>query len=262
MTPRSHRAAAAVVFTWALGACGRPDARPIELQVYAASSLTEAFRELETVYERSVPDVDVRLSFAGSQVLRLQIEQGAGADVFASANPEHMSALVEAGLVEEGLVFATNDLVVIVPLDNPAGIESFQDLPRARRLVIGTPNVPVGVYAREVLRRAEATYGAGFAESVLGRVVSEEGNVRLTRAKVELGEADAAIVYRTDAMASGAVRTVPIPDELSPRAQYLIGVVTGTTVREAAQAWLTFALQDAGRAALEELGFGVPERAP
>ena len=259
MRLRTSLLAAATALAGAPVACGGPDERPIDLHVYAASSLTEAFRALEAVYEGAVPDVDVAITFAGSQVLRLQIEQGARADVFASANPEHMAALVDAGLVHEGLVFATNALVVIVPPDNPARIETFEDLPRARRLVIGTPNVPVGVYAREALRRADAAYGAGFADSVLARVVSEESNVRLARAKVELGEADAAIVYRTDALASGAVRTVPIPDALNPRTEYVIGVVAGTTVREAADAWLALARQEAGRGVLEELGFGAAE---
>jgi molybdate transport system substrate-binding protein len=256
------RAAAVAGLSLAFAACGVRDARPIELQVYAASSLTEAFRELEAAYERSVPDVDVAITFAGSQVLRLQIEKGARADVFASANPEHMATLVEAGLVEEGLVFATNQLVVIVPPDNPAGIETFGNLTRARRLVIGTPNVPVGIYAREALRRADATYGAGFADSVLARVVSEESNVRLARAKVALGEADAAIVYRTDALASDAVRALAIPDEIDERAEYRIGIVAGTARRDAAEAWLAFALGEGGRDALRGFGFGVPGRTP
>ena len=225
------------------------------LFVYAASSLTEAFGELETTFEASHPGTDVVVTFAGSQVLRLQIEQGAPADVFASANPEHVRALVDSGLVREGHVFASNELVVIVPSDNPAGIDSFEELPRARRLVLGTPEVPVGRYAREALARADVLVRPGFQASVLESLVSEESNVRLARAKVELGEADAAIVYRTDAAGSDRVRTVLIPDGMSVPAEYLIGVVERDGVSPLADAWIEWVLSAEGRSLLERYGF-------
>jgi molybdate transport system substrate-binding protein len=227
------------------------------LSVYAASSLTEAFTELEGVFESAHPETDVAPTFAGSQVLRLQIEQGAAADVFASANEEHMQALESAELVEESRVFARNDLVIIVPLDNPAGIESLEDLPHADRLVLGTANVPVGRYARAVLRLAAPTHGEGFEAMVLSRVVSEESNVRLARAKVELGEADAAIVYRTDAGSSERVRTVPIPADVNVIADYPIAIVTRTTAREAAEAWIALLVSPDGRSVLARHGFMV-----
>jgi molybdate transport system substrate-binding protein len=198
--------------------------------------------------------VDVAITFAGSQVLRLQIEQGAPADVFASANVEHMAALVDSGLVDESRVFAHNDLVIIVPPDNPAGIEELGDLTHAQRLVLGTANVPVGQYARDILRRAGPIYEEGFEAIVMSRVVSEEINVRLARAKVELGEADASIVYRTDA-GSSDVRVVEIPRELNVIADYPIGVVSGTRARDAAGAWVALVGSPEGRAVLERHGF-------
>jgi len=225
------------------------------LSVYAASSLTEAFGELEASFERARPEVDVTVTFAGSQVLRIQIEEGAPADVFASANPEHLEALVDAGRVREGHVFASNELVVIVPLDNPAGIESFADLVGARRLVLGTPDVPVGRYAREALARADSAVRAGFQAAVLANLVSEEPNVRLARAKVELGEADAAIVYLTDAAGSDRIRSIPIPDEVNVQAAYLIGAVERPGRSEHADAWIELVLSAEGRAALERHGF-------
>ncbi len=225
------------------------------LSVYAAASLTDAFGELETVFEREHPGVDVAITFAGSQVLRLQIEQGAAADVFASANQEHMDALVRAELVEESHVFARNDLVIIVPLDNPAGIESLEDLPEARRLVLGTGNVPVGRYAREVLRLAAPTHGEGFEAMVLSRVVSEESNVRLARAKIELGEADAAIVYRTDAGSSDRVAVVEIPREINIIADYLVGVVRRAAASALAAAWVELLASAEGKAVLARHGF-------
>ncbi len=108
-----------------LVACGTDDDR-VALSVFAASSLTEAFTELEQAFEVTRPDVDVQLTFAGSQVLRMQLEQGATADVFASANEGHMDALVSAGVVSRSETFTHNELVVIIPTDNPAGLTSFE----------------------------------------------------------------------------------------------------------------------------------------
>ena len=224
------------------------------LQVFAASSLADAFREMETAFEAAYPGTDVKLVFAGSQVLRLQIEHGARADVFASADRRHIESLERAGLVAEYAEFAGNELVVIVPPDNPAGIESFDDLPHARRLVVGTGNVPVGAYTREALRRAAARNGPGFETAVLARVVSEESNVRLVRAKVELGVADAAIVYRTDA-APGRVRAIPMPHWANVRAGYLMGTVTGSANAEGAEQWIGFVASPAGREILSRRGF-------
>jgi molybdate transport system substrate-binding protein len=188
-------------------------------------------------------------------VLRVQIEQGAPADVFASADPEHMRALVEAGIVAESRVFAHNELVVVVPPDNPADIETFLDLPRARRLVLGTRGVPVGRYARAVLSAVDSLLRPGFSDAVLEHLVSEESNVRLARSKVELGEADAAIVYRTDAAASDRVRTIAIPDEVNVRAEYVVGVVARDGASPVAEAWLSAVLSPEGQAIFERHGF-------
>lgn len=240
-----------------VSACGPGSSGRTELDVYAASSLTDVFGDLEPLFEASHPNVDVSLVFAGSQVLRLQIEQGADADVFASANPDHMQALVEEGRVREGNVFAHNELVVIVPADDPAGIESFADLPRATRIVLGTENVPVGRYARESLSMAEERFGPGFEESVMSHVVSQEANVRLARAKVELDEADAAIVYLTDAIGSPQLRIIPIPEDVNVRADYLIGVVTGSDDLELAEQWIDLVMSPEARQLLSARGFVV-----
>lgn len=242
----------------AASACRGPRADRTVLSVYAASSLTEAFGELEHVFEAAHPEIDVALTLAGSQVLRLQIEQGARADVFASANAEHMRALVGQGLIREPSVFAHNQLVVIVPLDNPSEIESFEDLRRAERLVLGTVNVPVGRYARDAIARASERYGADFEADVLDGLVSEESNVRLARSKVELNEADAAIVYRTDAASSSEqVRVLPIPDELNPRAEYPIGLVEGGPAPEWGRRWIDLVMSAEGREVLGRYGFVV-----
>jgi len=204
--------------------------------------------------------VDVQLTLAGSQVLRLQIEQGASADVFASANESHMQALVDAGDVLRSQTFARNELVVIVPTSNPAGIESFDQLIRGSRIVIGTDNVPVGVYTRQILDNARAQLGEGFVAAVRRRVVSEESNVRLVRAKVEMGEADAAVVYRTDAVSSERVRIVPIPEALDVRAAYPIGVLARSRHATEAAAFIDYVLSPPGRRVLGRHGFVTGER--
>ncbi len=237
------------------GCTGARDGDRPPLVVFAAASLTDVFADLEAGFEAAEPDAELSISFAGSQVLRLQIEQGAPADLFASANQRHMDALVRSGLVVDSRVFAGNRLVVIVPLDNPAGIERFADLARARRVVLGAPNVPIGGYSRELLRRAGQELGPGFEREVLDHVVSEETNVRMVRAKVELGEADAAIVYRTDAFSSKRVRTIPIPDSLAVPADYFIGRVARSNDGELARRWVDYVLSAAGRDILRRHGF-------
>ncbi len=229
--------------------------RPVALSVFAASSLTEAFETLAAGFEAAHPDIDVVLTFAGSQVLRLQIEQGAAADVFASANEAHMRALQARGDIVDSRTFAENELVVIVPPDASARIERFEQLARAHRIVLGATNVPVGVYAQHVLRQAETHFGPVFSEAVRNRVVSEESNVRLVRAKVELGEADAAIVYRTDAHASGRVEVIDIPAPLNVRARYPMGVAARSERRKEAIAFIDYILSSEGADALRRHGF-------
>ncbi len=236
------------------GACAPagPDRQP--LRIFAASSLTDAFGEMAATFEALHPDIEVVPVFAGSQVLRTQIEQGAPADLFASADPEQMRALERAGRVRASQLLAENELVVIVPQSNPAGIEGFADLVRAERLVLGSPGVPVGNYARQILRRAEEEGRPGFARAVLDRVVSHESNVRQLRAKVEMGEADATFVYRTDALQT-PVRVVEVPYGARVRARYLIGVVEDAGNARAARQWMAFAMSSRGRALLARHGF-------
>jgi molybdate transport system substrate-binding protein len=221
--------------------------------VFAASSLTDAFNVLEQGFEAAHPEADIALSYGGSQVLKLQISEGAPCDVFASADEAHMAELVQAGRAEPGQVFAENELTIIVPPDNPAKVETLKDLTRAERFVIGAQNVPVGAYTRQLLARTHESYGAAFEKDVLSHVVSEEPNVRLVRAKVELGEADAAIVYGTDA--SNKVKRVSIPPELNVRARYPIARITRAPQPELARAWVDYVLSPVGKAQLGTFGF-------
>lgn len=242
--------------------CHREVGEKRPLVVLAASSLTETFGELEASFEATHPEIEVTTSFAGSQALRVQIEQGAPADAYASAAPVHMEALVAQGLVTHDRLLAYNSLVLVVSADTDSHISSLKDLPRARRIVLGTPDVPVGIYARRLLAAADARYGEGFSGSVIANVVSEEANVRLVLAKVELGEADAAIVYRTDVVAAAGVRTIAIDEELDAPAEVRIGVVRDASQPAAARAFVEYVTGPTGRATLQRHGFRAPEAPP
>ena len=231
------------------------EGRRTPLVVFAASSLTESFEALESAFEHMHPEIDVQLAFAGSQVLRLQIEHGAAVDVFASANQEHTRALVEAGHLQRPTIFARNELTVVAPDRNPNVIGRFEDLATANRIVVGTEATPIGRYTDAVLKRAGQRLGADFEAAVRSRIVSKELSVRLVRAKVELGEADAAIVYRTDAAISDRLQTVSIPPSLNVSARYPIGVTTRTRHPQRAGEFVEFIMSKRGRTLLQRHGF-------
>jgi molybdate transport system substrate-binding protein len=176
-----------------LGARGEAQtpARPTgELTVFAAASLTEPFTEIGTRLEATYSGLQVVYSFGGSQMLRTQLEQGARADVFVSADAVQMELARKSGVVQgETPVFVKNRLVVIVPRENPGQVTAFRDLARAGlKLDLAAPKVPVGNYSRQALQKATAEYGAEFAERALKNVVSEEENVKQVVTKVQLGE--------------------------------------------------------------------------
>jgi len=227
-----------------------------QLTVFAASSLRDAFQDLGRSFEEQHPGTSVSFNFAGSQELRTQVEHGARADVLASADPRTLRALAGAGLSLEPQVFARNEPVIVVPVGNPAGIDALADLPRARRLVVGAPEVPIGEYTVRILEAASRRYGPAFGAAVESRVASRELNVRQVLAKVALGEADAAIVYRTDALASrGAVEVISIPPQLNVVAEYPIALLRGAARPGLARAFVELVLSSAGQAVLARHGF-------
>ncbi len=227
-----------------------------QLTVFAASSLRDAFQDLGRSFEQQHPGTSLSFNFAGSQELRTQVEHGARADVLASADPRTLRALADAGLALQPQVFARNEPVIVVPAGNPAGIHSLADLPRARRLVVGAPEVPIGDYTVRILEAASRRYGPAFGAAVEARVASRELNVRQVLAKVALGEADAAIVYRTDALASrGAAEVISIPPQLNVVAEYPIAVLRGAPRPGLARAFVELVLSSAGQAVLARHGF-------
>ncbi len=214
--------------------------------VFAAASLTEAFPAI---------DPGARYSFAGSNTLAEQIRRGAPADVFASAAPVYTRQLHREGLVNEPRPLALNRLTVIVPRSNPAGIESLSDLRRdGVKLVIASAAVPVGGYTRTAFRRLRIS-------DALANVVSQESDVKGVVGKVVLGEADAGVVYTTDAHAAGSrLRRIAIPEIAQPAARYEIAVVRSSAHADAARAFVAAATGPAGRRALAAAGFALPDR--
>lgn len=228
------------------------------LTVLAASSLTDAFKELESIFEEQNESVDVQTSFAGSSELLAQIQQGAPADVFASADEAKMDTALEGDLVMEPEIFVKNRLVVLVPADNPAGIEEFRDLAVAdAQIVLAEEVVPIARYAEEVLENAVAEYGGDFAQRVRNKIVSREANVRASANRVALGEADATFVYVSDVTEDirEQVRVIEIPVELNVVAIYPIATIEGSRNPELAQAWLDLVLSDRGQDVLETYNF-------
>lgn len=226
------------------------------LVVFAAASLRESFGHLAEAFKKSRPAVEISFNFAGSQELRTQIEHGAAADVFASADLRHMDALRRAGRVDAPVIFARNEPVLIVPRGRSPAIRALADLPSAARIVVGAPEVPIGAYTVQILDKASQTLGADLRARVEARVVSRELNVRQVLAKVSLGEADAGIVYRTDAAtARDRVEVVPIPAAMNVMAEYPIAVVTGAPHPELARAWLDLVGSPAGQEILARSGF-------
>jgi molybdate transport system substrate-binding protein len=232
-------------------------ARGQELVIFEAASLKDVFARLAQRFEKDHPGAKVVTNAAGSQELRAQIEHGAAADLFASADRKHMDALAAQGLVVSPSVFTCNEPVVVVrPALASTTIKAFADLPRAERIVIGTPEVPIGAYTLQILQKAAAKYGADFPGRVQAKVASRELNVRQVLAKVVLGEADAGVVYRSDALAAaGKVAVLSIPPELNVTAEYPIAVLKSAPYPELAGRWIELLKSATGAAALRESGF-------
>ena len=236
----------------ALVACGGDDDSAADtggggdasLVVYAAASLTEVFPAI---------DPAPQYNFAGSDELATQIREGGLADVYAAASSKYPQELLDEGLVEEPVTFASNRLVLIVPTDNPAGIEEVADVAEPGvKLVIAAEGVPVGDYTREVLESLDLT-------TALDNVVSNEDDVKGVVGKVSLGEADAGFVYATDAaVAADDVTVIELPEGSQPPIEYQIAVVAASDNKEAAQAFVDEVLGPDGQEQLEAAGFVIP----
>jgi molybdate transport system substrate-binding protein len=251
------RAAALAVVAIVLAACGSPDAtasgETTELRVFAASSLAAAFSQLGDDFEEAHDDVRVSFTFGSSTDLAERIAGGDGADVFASANEAAMGTVATAPGVERRTDFATNHLVIVTPLDNPAGVVSLDSLTRPMAIAIGAEGTPIGDYTRQVLD------AEGIEHAVMTNVVANEADDASIVAKVESGEADAGIVYTSDIAApQGEADSVEIPADVNVTATYPIASVNGSDMGDAAAAFVRYVTGPDGQAVLERYGFGPP----
>jgi molybdate transport system substrate-binding protein len=228
------------------------------LTVLAASSLTDVFGELASIFQEQDPGTKVSTSFGGSSELLTQIEQGAPADVFASADEDKMDITVQDGLVNEPQTFARNWPVVIVPKDNPTGVQGLQDVAKpGTKIVLAQDGVPIAEYAKHILSNANSEYGSDFEQQVMGNIVSREANVRASANRVTLGEADATFVYRSDVTEDirDQVQVIEIPENVNVMATYPIATIAESQHPELAQEWIDLVLSDEGQGVLEEYEF-------
>lgn len=269
----TRRRAAAAVLTTALlvplAACGNDDpgtdkakdsgssAKPsdaasgapkADLTVLAASSLTDAFKKAGAAYEKENPGTKVTFSFAGSQELAAQVKQGAPADALVTADTKTMDGL--SGETGTPTVIAKNRLVIAVGEGNPEKVGNLKDLADTKlKVVLAAPEVPVGRYSEQILD----------AQKIAVKPVSQEPNVRAVLSKVELGEADAGLVYKTDAeTAPDKVDAIDIPDAENAVASYPAATLKGSKHSEAAAAFVAWLSTPAAQKILQGAGFQQP----
>ena len=239
-----------------------PSAPPVVLTIYGAASLKGVLDAAQAGYEAANPGTTIVISTDSSAALETKIEQGAPADVFLSADTSNPKKLVDGAFADgAAIVFAGNELAIIVPLDNPAGIQAPTYLARAGvRIIAAGDEVPIARYAAQLIANlaADPSYPVDFATGCAANVVSKEENVKAVVAKIELGEGDAAIVYKTDAIASNKVETIDIPEGANVQASYAGVVVAASTQLPAARAFLAWLSGPEGQSILDGFGFTGP----
>jgi molybdate transport system substrate-binding protein len=233
-----------------------------EVTVFAAASLTDAFREIGAQFGEANAGAIITFNFAGSDQLAQQILQGAPADVFASANKKQLDVVITGGEIISGAerTFARNRLVVVYPKDNPAQLQALSDLAKPGiKIVLANKSVPVGGYSLDFLAKASKLpeYTEAYSATVLANVVSYEENVKAVLSKIALGEADAGIVYTTDAatLTGGEIGLIEIPDTLNTIASYPIAVTKSAKNADLAQKFVEYILSPEGQQILVRYGF-------
>jgi molybdate transport system substrate-binding protein len=230
------------------------------INVFAAASLKEAFTNIARSYESGHPRVQIHLNFAGSQVLAAQINGGAAADVFASAAEKKLDQIKYAK--ETRRIFVQNHLTIVVRTGLP-DIQTAQDLSKALKIVVADESVPAGHYSGIFFDLAAKKFGKAWFQTVRARIVSREQDVKAVLAKVKLGEADAGIVYNSDAVTAGnGVVQVPIPDDLNTLAEYPVAVPSTATNADGGRDFIRFLFAPTSQQELEKDGFLSPLRAP
>ena len=267
-----NAAAALMLGSLLLAGCGgpatssAPSSETVVVTVFAAASLTDVFQEAAGSFGRSSHTGNVEFNFAGSQQLAGQLREGARADIFASADEMQMQAAVDAGRIEMKSVktFACNRLMIGYGLgvtggsDAAPGLESLLKLAQpGHKIVVGAEAVPIGQYTRQFLANAEQDdrFGPEFRAGFEANIVSQEQNVRGILSKLQLGEADAGVVYASDLVGSTELQSMEIPAHLNVSAVYPIALTQDSRQPEQAATFVTFLFSEEGTAVLESHGF-------
>ncbi|MDO8841204.1 molybdate ABC transporter substrate-binding protein [Methanocalculus sp.] len=233
-----------------------------EITVFSAASLTGAITDLSGLFEEKYPGTVVIHNFDNSNALRTQIEHGAKADIFISADMGQMTALLEKGCIDEQsvVIILENALAVIIPVENPASITEIRDLGYPGvRLVIGADGTPFGRYTREILEkyRDDPQYGSVFVDTIYSNIVSEEMSVGSVMPKIILGEADAAFLYKSDILKryNDQVIRIEIPEAYNVVARYPAGILKESANKNLAEEYVNFLTGPEGGILLREYGF-------
>jgi molybdate transport system substrate-binding protein len=260
-----------VIFVLILSACStttptviddaaatKPSAAEVTLKVFAPSSLNEAAKEMATAFETANPGVKVAIEFGHTPTQRIQFTQGASGDVFMTASKKDMDDAITDKTVVGGkeTLFARNQLVVILPPTNPAGLEKLEDLAKdGIKLVVATTETPVGKFTITALEKMDKQFGADFQAKVTANVVSNESGVKPIVSKVKMGEADAGIVYVSDTVSAPDLKTIQIPAELNMISQLFIAPLAKAGNTDQAEAFATFVNSPDGQVILQKWGF-------
>lgn len=237
-------------------------AQPLTLKVFAPSSLTEAAKDLGAAFEKSNPNVKVSFEFGHSPTQRLQFTEGATGDVFITASQKDMDDAIADKTVAEGSasVFARNQLIIVLPADNQAGLANLEDLGKPGvRLLVAVADTPIGKVTMTSLDKMDKQFANGFKGNVEANIVSKESGVKPIVSKIKLGEADAGIVFSTDAISAPELKTIQIPAELNVITQLNVAPLSKATNADPAAKFTAFMLSDEAQEILKKWGFLAPQ---
>jgi len=235
-----------------------PANEALTLKVFAPSSLTDAAKEIGAAFEQANPGVKVVIEFGHSPTQRVQFTQGATGDVFMTASQKDMNDAIADKTVVTGTAktFATNQLVVILPPNNPAQITQLSDLAKPGvKLLLPAVDVPIGKLTQDALVKMDPKFGGGFKDAVLKNVVSNEPGVKPIVSKIKLGEADAGVVFVSDAVAAPELKTLEIPADLNMIARFNLGPLAAALQPDRAAAFVGFVMGPDGQGILKKWGF-------